>query len=193
MAATRASSSLSEELSALEGDQREMPREAVPMTDLLGAVDRLRPLIDDKSIALVFDVPDDLPAIAGDVAHLQHVVRNLVHNAVKFTPARGTITLSATAAPNAVVLRCTDTGAGIRSDELPRIFERFWKADSSRRRDGEGSGLGLAIVRHVVAAHNGSIAVASELGRGTTFTVTLPAWPAANPAAAGARTEATRA
>jgi signal transduction histidine kinase len=176
------------ELSALEGDEKEMPREAVPVPDLLVAVDRLRPLIDDKSIALVFDVPDGLPSIAGDVAHLQHVVRNLVHNAVKFTPAHGTITVSASAAPGAVVLRCSDTGAGIRSDDLPRIFERFWKADSSRRRDGEGSGLGLAIVRHVVAAHNGSIAVTSELGRGTTFTITLPAWPAAGPAPLSAPT-----
>jgi signal transduction histidine kinase len=65
---------------------------------------------------------------------------------------------------------------GIKSDDLARIFERFWKADSSRRRDGEGSGLGLAIARHVVAAHQGTIRVQSELGRGSTFVVTLPAW-----------------
>jgi two-component system phosphate regulon sensor histidine kinase PhoR len=165
------------ELSALEGEQRPVPDEAVPVMDLLIAVDRLRPLIEDKDINLVFDVPSDIPPIRGDVDHLQHVLRNLVHNAVKFTPKGGTITISASAsADGQVALRCSDTGVGIRSEDLARIFERFWKADSSRRRDGEGSGLGLAIARHVVAAHEGTIRVESELGHGATFVVTLPAW-----------------
>jgi two-component system phosphate regulon sensor histidine kinase PhoR len=165
------------ELSALEGEQRPVPDEAVPVVDLLIAVDRLRPLIEDKDINLLFDVPSDIPPIRGDAAHLQHVLRNLVHNAVKFTPNGGTITISASAtADRQVELRCIDTGVGIRSDDLARIFERFWKADSSRRRDGEGSGLGLAIARHVVAAHQGTIRVESELGHGATFVVKLPAW-----------------
>ena len=164
------------ELSALEGEQHHMPDEAVPVVDLLIAIDRLRPLIHAKQIDLVFDVPTDIPSIRGDVVHLQHVLRNLVHNAVKFTPATGTITVSAAVAGDHVELRCSDTGVGIRSDDLPRIFERFWKADSSRRRDGEGSGLGLAIARHVVSVHRGTIRVESELGRGTTFVVRLPAW-----------------
>ncbi|HSP64610.1 MAG TPA: ATP-binding protein, partial [Candidatus Deferrimicrobium sp.] len=167
------------ELTALEGEQQPVPDEAVPVVDLLIAVDRLRPLIEDKDINLVFEVPSDIAPIRGDLPHLQHVLRNLVHNAVKFTPPGGTITVTARAtADDQVELRCTDTGVGIRSDDLARIFERFWKADSSRRRDGEGSGLGLAIVRHVVAAHHGTIRVESELGHGATFVVTLPAWPA---------------
>ena len=172
------------ELSALEGEERPVPDEPVPVVDLLIAIDRLRPLIEDKQINLVFDVPSDIPPIRGDVTHLQHVLRNLVHNAVKFTPAGGTITIAAAAASNQVELRCTDTGVGIRSDDLGRIFERFWKADSSRRRDGEGSGLGLAIARHVVAAHQGTIRAESELGRGATFVVLLPEWLAADPAIA---------
>jgi two-component system phosphate regulon sensor histidine kinase PhoR len=172
------------ELSALEGEERPIPDEAVPVVDLLIAIDRLRPLIEDKQIDLVFDVPGDIPPVRGDVAHLQHVLRNLVHNAVKFTPQRGTITVAAAAIANTVELRCSDTGVGIRSDDLPRIFERFWKADSSRRRDGEGSGLGLAIARHVVAAHQGTIRVESELGCGATFVVTLPAWVRARSATA---------
>ena len=163
------------ELSALEGEQRPVPDEPVPVVDLLIAVDRLRPLIEDKDINLVFDVPADIPPIRGDLSHLQHVLRNLVHNAVKFTNKGGTITIAARAVDDQVELRCTDTGVGIRSDDLARIFERFWKADSSRRRDGEGSGLGLAIVRHVVAAHQGTIRVELELGHGATFVVTLPA------------------
>jgi two-component system phosphate regulon sensor histidine kinase PhoR len=172
------------ELSALEGEQRPVPDEAVPVVDLLIAVDRLRPLIEDKHINLVFEVPADIPPIRGDVSHLQHVLRNLVHNAVKFTPTGGTITIAANATESGEVeLRCTDTGVGIRADDLARIFERFWKADSSRRRDGEGSGLGLAIVRHVVAAHQGSIRVESELGHGATFVVALPALGAVRSAA----------
>ena len=172
------------ELSALEGEQRPVPDEPVPIVDLLIAVDRLRPLIEDKEINLVFDVPAGTPPIRGDVTHLQHVLRNLVHNAVKFTPNGGTITIAAAEVDGEVELRCIDTGVGIRSDDLARIFERFWKADSSRRRDGEGSGLGLAIVRHVVAAHNGAIRAESEVGRGTTFVVLLPAWEAAADASA---------
>jgi two-component system, OmpR family, phosphate regulon sensor histidine kinase PhoR len=164
------------ELSALEGEQRPVPDEPVPVVDLLIAIDRLRPLIEDKHINLVFDVPPDIPPIRGDVTHLQHVVRNLVHNAVKFTPTGGTITITAAGSGDQVELRCSDTGVGIRSEDLARIFERFWKADSSRRRDGEGSGLGLAIARHVVAAHHGTIRAESELGHGATFVVKLPAW-----------------
>ena len=74
-----------------------------------------------------------------------------------------------------MVLRCRDTGVGITPADLPRIYERFWKADSSRQRDGEGSGLGLAIVRHVVEAHGGTVTVTSEPRRGTEFQVVLPA------------------
>jgi signal transduction histidine kinase len=87
---------------------------------------------------------------------------------------------TAPGADGRVLLRCADTGIGIAPSDVPRIFERFWKADSSRQRDGEGSGLGLAIVRHVVEAHGGKVAVVSEPRRGTAFTVDLPAAPNAS-------------
>ena len=116
------------------------------------------------------------PDLVGDSSHLGQVLRNLAHNAIKFTPAGGRIELSASpGAPGHVLLRCHDTGVGITPADLPRIFERFWKADSSRQRDGEGSGLGLAIVRHVVEAHGGTVSVTSEPRRSTEFVVTLPA------------------
>jgi signal transduction histidine kinase len=103
-----------------------------------------------------------------------------VHNAIKFTPEGGSITVSARRAAEGdadmVEIQVTDTGCGIAPDDLRRVFERFYKADRSRRREGEGSGLGLAIARHTVEAHGGRIAVRSTPGRGATFVVLLPSF-----------------
>lgn len=164
------------ELSTIESGLRPMAHDRVPLESLLGAVDRLRPLAAAKGVTLSVHVAAGTPEIAGDAERLGQVMRNLVHNAIKFTPSGGSIDVVAEAArPGRVLLRCRDTGVGIAPDDLPRIFERFWKADTSRQRDGEGSGLGLAIARHVVEAHGGSLAVQSEPKRGTEFTVELPA------------------
>jgi two-component system phosphate regulon sensor histidine kinase PhoR len=164
------------ELSTIESGLRPLVRERVQLASLLAAVDRLRPLASDKGVALEVHVADGTPDIAGDAARLGQVIRNLVHNAIKFTPGGGRIEVEAApGAPGRVILRCTDSGVGIAPDDLPRIFERFWKADSSRQRDGEGSGLGLAIVRHVVEAHGGTVTAVSEPKRGAAFTVELPA------------------
>ena len=166
------------ELSTIESGLRPLAHERVSLESLLAAVDRLRPLASDKGVALVVTIADGSPEIAGDAGRLGQVMRNLVHNAIKFTPPGGRIDVEASPGDTGrVVLHCRDTGVGIAPDDLPRIFERFWKADSSRQRDGEGSGLGLAIVRHVVEAHGGSVSVVSEPRRGSTFTVELPAAP----------------
>ena len=164
------------ELSTIESGLRPLTHERVTIDSLLAAVDRLRPLAEDKGVALNVHVADRTPDILGDAPRLGQVMRNLVHNAIKFTPSGGRIDVEATPGPPGhVILRCRDTGVGIAPADLPRIFERFWKADSSRQRDGEGSGLGLAIARHVIDAHGGSVTVASEPRRGTEFTVELPA------------------
>jgi signal transduction histidine kinase len=105
-------------------------------------------------------------------------VRNLVHNAIKFTPRGGFVTVSAAPAYDGsaqVMLQVRDTGVGLAPDALARVFERFYKADRSRLRDGTGAGLGLAIARHTAEAHGGHIEVESEVGAGTVFTVLLPA------------------
>ena len=113
-----------------------------------------------------------LPRVLADVERAQKVVTNLVHNAIKFTPAGGAIVVGAEPAGEDVVISVKDTGVGIPAEDLPRIFERFYKAD--RARSGGGTGLGLAIARHIVEGHGGRIWAESVEGRGSTFSFSLP-------------------
>jgi len=115
----------------------------------------------------------DLPSVLADAERVMEVVTNLVHNAIKFTPAGGQVTISARLAGEEVILSVQDTGIGIPADDLPRIFERFYKAD--RARSGGGTGLGLSIARHIVQGHGGRIWAESVEGRGSTFYFSLPA------------------
>jgi signal transduction histidine kinase len=101
------------------------------------------------------------------------IFSNLVGNAVKFTPAGGSITLSAARADGKIHISVTDTGPGIPPAQIPRLFGKFWQA---KRGDGRGVGLGLAIAKGIVEAHGGTITVQSELGRGSVFTFALPLW-----------------
>ncbi|HEY8491788.1 MAG TPA: ATP-binding protein [Dehalococcoidia bacterium] len=112
-------------------------------------------------------------ALTGDAERLERALTNLVQNAIKFTPPGGTVTLGCRPDRDAVELWVADTGEGIDPDDLPRIFERFYKAD--RARAAGGTGLGLAIVKHIVQAHGGTVDVESRPGRGATFTLRLPA------------------
>jgi signal transduction histidine kinase len=127
---------------------------------------------------------DASPAqVAGDAGHLRRVVQNLIDNALKFTPAGGRVAVSVAPASaetgGRVRLRVADTGIGIGPEDLPHVFERFYRADKARRRgDGAGgSGLGLSICRAIVNAVGGTISVDSRPGEGTTMTVELPTMP----------------
>ncbi|MEA3398078.1 MAG: HAMP domain-containing sensor histidine kinase [Chloroflexota bacterium] len=114
--------------------------------------------------------------ITGDVGRLDQVLNNLMGNALRHTPSGGTITLRAEPIEGGVRISVCDTGEGIPAEELPYIFDRFWRGDQSRSHaHGAGSGLGLAIARQLVQVHGGHIGVESEPGRGTTFTIKLPA------------------
>jgi two-component system sensor histidine kinase BaeS len=114
-------------------------------------------------------------SIIGDVGRLDQVLGNLIANALRHTPSGGTITLQAEPIDGAVRIRVRDTGEGIPAEDLPAVFDRFWKGDRSRSHiAGAGSGLGLAIVQQLVHAQGGRVAVESERGEGTTFTVELP-------------------
>jgi two-component system sensor histidine kinase BaeS len=111
--------------------------------------------------------------VTGDPARLHQVITNLLSNAVKFTPAGGRITVTVKATGGVATLVVTDTGPGIHADELPRMFDRFWRGRNAS--DAAGSGIGLAIVAELVAAHRGTVSAESVEGEGTTIAVRLPA------------------
>ncbi len=135
-------------------------------------VSMMGPLARDAGISLECRFAPDLPVLYADRDRLVQVFSNLLGNAIKFTPAGGTVALRADAAERAVCFQVADTGAGIPAEHLPRLFDRFWQA---RRTDRRGLGLGLPIVKGILDAHGGRIEVASEPGRGSTFSFTLPA------------------
>jgi two-component system phosphate regulon sensor histidine kinase PhoR len=133
---------------------------------------RMGPLAARADVALLVE-PGDAPAVRADGERVAQVLANLVHNAVKFTPAGGSVRLSAAREDGRVVFSVADSGVGIAHADLGRVFERFYKADRSR--SGGGTGLGLAIAKHIVQAHGGDIEARSEgPGRGATFRFTLP-------------------
>ncbi len=161
------------ELSRIESGQVPLRIVPVPLQEvLIPPVERLRPQIERAGLDLVLDIPCPDALVLADAERLPRVVSNLVHNAIKFTPPGGRITISARTNEEEVVVSVQDTGVGIPKDALPRIFERFYKIDRARR--GGGTGLGLSIARHLIEAHGGRIWVESEEGRGSMFYFTLP-------------------
>jgi two-component system phosphate regulon sensor histidine kinase PhoR len=135
------------------------------------AVERLRPQAERKDITLSLDV-DGAIEFPVDGRRIEHAIVNLVHNAIKFTPEGGSVAVTAERQPDALEIKVSDTGIGIASEDLTRIFERFYKVDQARA--GIGSGLGLAVVKHTVEAHGGSVHAESGRGRGSTFKITVP-------------------
>lgn len=129
----------------------------------------------DITLTIVLPPEAEKLTLMVDADRMEQVLSNLVANALRHTPERGRVTLTASPTPTGVRLTVSDTGSGIPSEELPYIFDRFWRGEKSRtRQDGAGSGLGLAIARQLVQAHDGRIHVESQPGQGTTFTIDLP-------------------
>ena len=158
------------------------PIDEVDLSALLShVVEHIRPHADKSGLQLHAAIEPGL-RVAGSPDQLQQVFVNLVDNAVKYTKSGGVVEVVAERAGPLVVTRVTDSGIGILSEHLPRIFERFYRVDKGRSRASGGTGLGLSIVKHISESHGGSVSVNSEYNRGSTFTVSLPAFEAAQQA-----------
>lgn len=161
-------------LSKLEA--RDAALELAPL-DLCGTVRKALMLMEDhartKGVRLTATCPDSVPKVLADQGQLEQVLLNLLDNAIKYTPDGGDVSISAGCSGERVQIQISDTGMGIPSKDLPRIFERFYRVDEGRSREQGGTGLGLSIVKHIVQLHGGEISVISEAGKGSTFTVLL--------------------
>jgi two-component system, OmpR family, phosphate regulon sensor histidine kinase PhoR len=165
------------DLSRIEGGGTLQLTDGVDVSDLAAeSAERLRLFAERQGVALEIDTPAGLPRVRGDAARLGQVVVNLVHNAVKFSPDGGRVTVRTFTEGDDVVTAVEDHGIGIPRAARDRIFERFYKVDRARLRAeaGGGTGLGLAIARHVIEQHGGRIWVESQEGVGSTFSFALP-------------------
>jgi len=161
------------ELSRIESGRLSLDLEPVAAYDLLdSASERMQVQAERAGLSLRVECAKDLPKVRIDSQRLEQVLVNLIHNAVKFTRAGGEVVLFAEADYGFVRFAIRDTGVGIPSDEVTRIFERFYRVDKSRT--GSGTGLGLSIAKHIVEAHGGKIWVESREGEGSTFYFTIP-------------------
>lgn len=153
----------------------QLERKPVDLNQLLRDIlHRLLPSAERKHLQTTLDLAASLPIIIGSERELDRVLVNLVENAVNYTPHTGSICLRTQAQASSAVIEIIDTGIGISSNDLPRIFERFYRADKARSTEEGGTGLGLAIVKKIIDLHGGSIEVESQPGKGSTFRVRLP-------------------
>lgn len=132
---------------------------------------------EDKGVQLEVAIPEGLPLVEGDKDHIEQALMHVLRNAIEYTPAGGTVTVTAQPAKECVEVRIADTGIGIAAKDLPHIFNEFYRGENARQMVRESTGMGLALVRHIVDRHGGRVDVDSELGRGTTVTLALPRSP----------------
>ena len=162
-------------LSLAESGQLPLYREEVVLSELLHTVGRaFAGEAAQRRVTLSVDVAAETPPVEVDPQRLQQVLGNLLANSLRHTPPGGQIWLQASAREQMARIKIRDTGHGIAPDELPHIFDRFWRGDKARTRHGSGAGLGLAIARQLVEAHGGHIGATSRPGQGTTITIDLP-------------------
>jgi len=161
------------ELSRIETGRVELELEPVNLNLLVEEViTQLKPQAERQGLSLKNELAADLPLVQAHKERIRQVIVNLMHNAIKFNRHGGSVSAATKRFEDTVVIEISGTGTGIASDDLPRIFERFYKADRSRA--GQGTGMGLAIAKHIVEAHGGEIRAQSEEGKGSTFSFSLP-------------------
>ncbi|MGD0113315.1 MAG: ATP-binding protein [Armatimonadota bacterium] len=163
------------DLSRIESGAERLDLEEVDLPEIItGAVEGLESQIQELGIRVETELPTDLPRVRADPDRVYQVLVNLVSNALRFNRQDGKIVIGARPVDGSVRVEVRDTGRGIPADEIPQIWERFHRADTSRDRQAGGTGLGLAIVRSIVEAHGGSVSAESAMGTGSTFSFTLP-------------------
>jgi signal transduction histidine kinase len=164
-----------QELALADAGELKLVRQPENLAQLIEqAVTALRVKAGDKGLELYTDVPEVLPPVYIDYHRISQVFRNLIFNAITHTSGGGKITVAARPVENMIRVEVTDTGEGIPAEDLPNMFERFYRVDKSRTRPSGGSGLGLTIAKRLVEAHGGEIGVRSEFGKGSCFYFTLP-------------------
>lgn len=169
---TRLSDELSK-ISLLESGEPPLKKEPASIDRLIReVVARMELSIEKAGLSTSLKIESDLPPVNIDRDKIEEVLMNLLHNAIKFTPSGGSLAVGASRNSKGILVSVTDTGIGIPPDDLPRVFERFYKVDKSRSQGA--SGLGLAIAKHIVEAHNGKIWAESEAGKGSSFFFWLP-------------------
>jgi signal transduction histidine kinase len=166
------------ELARIDAGLLELTLEAASLHDLISdTISSFQPQAEQKGVRLAGEVVGDVDPVLANPPRLQRILHNLVSNALRHTPADGAVTLRATRAGEGVRVEVSDTGEGIAAEDLPRVFERSFRAERSRTRpeknDAPGAGLGLAIAHGLVEAHGGTMDVESDLGRGSRFHFTL--------------------
>jgi two-component system phosphate regulon sensor histidine kinase PhoR len=165
-------------LARLESPGMELTLSEVDLPELLHSVMRdWEKRLAAKQLKSHLNFPGNLPRLRADETRLQELIYNLLDNAVKYSKPGGTVFLRAERAGNSVRISVADQGIGIPENDLPRIFERFYRADKSRSNEHSGTGLGLSIVKHIAQLHGGSVEAESELGKGTAISVVLPIVP----------------
>jgi two-component system NtrC family sensor kinase len=162
-------------LTILAAETHKLEKELVDLARLVEiAVTDFQAAAKQAELTLTATIDPDVPPVHADVIHLRRVLDNLLGNALKFTPAGGRITVELHHQDADVILIVSDTGIGIPPEHLEKIFQRFYQVDSSSKRRYGGVGLGLALVKEIIESHDGSVSIASEVGRGTTFRISLP-------------------
>lgn len=163
------------DLSRLQSQTASWNMESIPLTALADSVvDMLKQMAEQKNITLNLATEDTVPYILGSGDRLTQLLLILLDNALKYTPSGGHVTLSIMQDQNHVVLTVTDSGTGIPAEDLPYIWDRFYKADKSHSRAESGAGLGLAIAKQIIERHQAKAEISSQIGQGSTFTIRFP-------------------
>lgn len=163
------------DLARMEAGHLQLTMEEINISSFINRIiHKFQGLAKDNEIQLFAEIEKGITSISFDPDRIEQVLTNLIDNAIRHTPKGGSVKLSVTSEDTGIMIRVKDSGSGIPEDDLPFVFERFYKADKARTRGRAGTGLGLAIAKNIIDSHRGHISVQSKLGQGTTFSFLLP-------------------